>query len=491
MAVASATSTPGGVLAVAPPAPSATPLPAGPSQPAGGPSSEHVEIASSTERSPAPFVLFGALLFALAAAAGHVLRSDPTLLRRLVPGGGSASGTAPTLRQTAYATAGGPPPVGDAVTTLTGSEPHTFTGTEPHTLNGHTLTGQTLTDFVDPNSVAPTLNGAAQTSAGGLGGQDGGLGRLGEVSGGFDSLGKSSLASPDMGGFGGAESLHEAPQTNLPETTSEAPQDVDTSQTAARPTDYQLRPITEADIAPEIAHGGGLGGGQGSDPLARGLGPFGSELASGQGGFGSDAGSAAGQISGGQGGLGGAQGSDLLARGTGVPADALAHAPSGSIAPVDSGLGGVHGSGAGTSGDGNSLLGRGLTPGGLDLAGLPTNGAPGDLGVQGGLGGHQGAGDPLARGVTPGSGGPLDSVARTVVTPDAALSDAGPVWLAAGALARAGSLDWDTEDPQDERPTRVREPLSMTYPCPSCQRQLPFGPRFCGYCGEPLDKTIA
>jgi hypothetical protein len=48
-------------------------------------------------------------------------------------------------------------------------------------------------------------------------------------------------------------------------------------------------------------------------------------------------------------------------------------------------------------------------------------------------------------------------------------------WLGAGALARAPRQD----------------PLPKTYRCPACRKPLVYGHRFCGYCGEPLDKTLA
>jgi hypothetical protein len=50
-----------------------------------------------------------------------------------------------------------------------------------------------------------------------------------------------------------------------------------------------------------------------------------------------------------------------------------------------------------------------------------------------------------------------------------------PSWLGAGALARAPRQD----------------PLPKTFRCPACRRSLVYGHRFCGYCGEPLDKTMA
>jgi hypothetical protein len=368
-------------------------------------------------------------------------------VRRLVTGSDSSRGGAATLRQPDCATAGAPtPPVPDAVPTLTGLDSQTFTG--------HTDGGQTLTDFVDPDAVAPTLNGTAQSTAqagtGGLSGHDGGVNTLGKgAGGGLDDLGKTSLTGPDASGFGGAEPLSEAPQTSLPDPPSQVQADSDVSADAGRPSDYHARPPTEADFAAKVGHGGSIGGGQGSDVLARGLSPSGSELAS---------------------------------------------APSAPAAPVDSGLGGVHGGGS-LAGDGSNVLGRSPIPanlpsGGVDLAGLPAGTGPGDLGVQGGLGGHQGVGEPLARGPMPDHGGPFQSVAGTVTTPDAPLPEAGPAWLAPGALARAGSLDWD-DDRSDSQPTTVFQPLTRTYTCPSCRRNLPFGPRFCGYCGEPLDRTIA
>jgi hypothetical protein len=66
----------------------------------------------------------------------------------------------------------------------------------------------------------------------------------------------------------------------------------------------------------------------------------------------------------------------------------------------------------------------------------------------------------------------------TTTAPDGmtpAASGFEPSWLGAGALVRAPHV----------------EPLPQVYRCPSCRTPLSSRPRFCGYCGEPLDKTLA
>jgi hypothetical protein len=50
----------------------------------------------------------------------------------------------------------------------------------------------------------------------------------------------------------------------------------------------------------------------------------------------------------------------------------------------------------------------------------------------------------------------------------------GPSWLGAGALAKAP----------------VSDPLPRIVRCPACDKALTTSGRFCGYCGEPLDKTL-
>jgi hypothetical protein len=366
-----------------------------------------------------------------------------------------------------YATAGGPPPTGpDAVTTLTGSE---------NLLQGDsTIRTDTLIDFVDPNSVSPTLG--AQPS-GGLGGLDGGLNNLGNGSnGGLDSLAKGGAHGGGSSGFGGGseglgQQLSPDPSGHAADVQADLKESMESS---TRPTDYKLRPLTPADMAPQPAPGGGIGGGQGGDLFARGISPSGSELAGANG--------SGGGFGGGQGGLGGSQGGDLLARGVGAPTDAIVNAGGNVSGPVDPGLGGMQG--------GSGSMARGLTPDDMNLAGLPTIGSPADLGFQGGLGGQPHVGDALARGLTPGGDSIMD-VAGTVGTPDTGVIGASPIWAAAGAFARAGGLDLGADETASEEPTRAHEPLTQTFECPSCRRQLAFGPRFCGYCGEPLDQTMA
>ncbi len=67
---------------------------------------------------------------------------------------------------------------------------------------------------------------------------------------------------------------------------------------------------------------------------------------------------------------------------------------------------------------------------------------------------------------------PASAVSQTVGN---GIGGASAAWLLAGAFARA------------ESPT----PLPRTVNCPSCARSLPYGHRFCGYCGDPMDKTLS
>ena len=381
------------------------------------------------------------------------------MLRRLVPGHGSGHG-GDALRRAHAAAGGTPAPTPDAYTTLTG---HESLRQGDVTLD-RTADSQTLTESLKTEQVSNTIGG--------------------QFSGGADGLGKGGFDSHVANGFGGGEDvlgehLTADPSANAAEIQADMK---GTTESPARLIDYDVRPTTSADAVPQAPSGGSLGGNQGSDLLARGGGFSGSELASGNGASGSGFGGAQGGI-GGDGGLGGSQGADAFARGSGAPSDVLANAGGSSPASVDSGLGGVHGGGT------SDPMARSLLPDGVDLARLPSTGAPGDLGMQGGLGGESGARDALARGLTPGGGAPGLDGAGTVVASSGG-PGAGPIWLAAGALARAGGADAPLEEPAPERPTGTLFAPVRTLPCPSCQRQLHFGHRYCGYCGEPLDKTM-
>jgi hypothetical protein len=421
------------------------PTPA-PTQPSG-----QVEVASSPFSDPSPFVLFGTLLFALAAAAGQVLRGDPTFFRRVVQGGlngvrgggqGAAGGNG--LLKSPPTTSGAHH-AGSAWTDSYDTSAHDG----PVTYPGVTQAGFTQATTPSGYPGAPDIGmTTAGQPAGGLGGSGGGLHNIsGGSSGGLDGFARgapggldgSAFNSPDAGlghdlvgdavGHGGDVQADAMGQTQG-------------SHSPTRPTDWGLHGPSPADGAPQAPSGGSLGGGSHGGEFARAAGGPGAELAHGANSSG-------------------------LANGS---------------------LGGSHG-----LGNGGGTLGRGLTPG-LDLASMPSTGVP-DGGLQGGLGGSLGGdaglGDALARSVAPPDPGALANAGSAGATGAEAVGNVGgpgPAWLAAGALARAGGLAFTDDDEADE--TREHPLAARTYQCPGCSRTIVFGYRFCGYCGEPLDKTL-
>jgi hypothetical protein len=364
-ATATSTATAIVVAAVADPPAEATPLPPTPepTEPAG-----EVEIAGSPLSDPSPFILLGTLLFALAAAAGQVLRADPGMFRRFVDGL-------------------------DGVRRLTG-----------RSIGGGAGAG-----------TAPAIQ-----SAGGLGGHGGGLDGLTKGSpNDFDRFAKGAPTGFEAGGFGGGD-----PGLGGDVAMNAGGQVVDVqadslNQNALRPTDWGTGGPPPAESAPRAPVGGSLGGGADGSELGRISAGSGSELASG--------------------GLGGTHGGDPLARGVGVTGDALAN-------------------------------GAGLpsTPGPQDVALQSTSGGEADLAER--L-------DNLARSISSVEGANVADAGTTAASDRAASSATGfePSWLGAGALARAPRQD----------------PVPRTFRCPQCRRPLVYGHRFCGYCGEPLDKTLA
>jgi hypothetical protein len=225
----------------------------------------------------------------------------------------------------------------------------------------------------------------------------------------------------------------------------------------AQPADLSVNGPADPRISGGLS-GSQIGGGQGGDLFARGAAGPGHELANGlspsvhqpaaslnvsgheiaQGsGFAPDHGTlSAGQGAGSQiGGGHGAVGGDLFAKAPAAPPD---------VADMGSG------------------------PGASDIAFGGTAGAEADLAD---------SLDALARSVSPGAvTPPVDG--GVIAAGDGATMAASafdPAWLSAGALARSAH----------------QEPLPPVFRCPACRKPLAYGHRFCGYCGEPLDKTLA
>jgi len=326
-----------------------------------------VEIAGSPLADPSPFILLGTLLFALAAAAGQVLRADPGMFRRF------AHGFDGVRRLTGYSGAGG-----------------AGAGTTP-----------------------------GSQAAGGLGGYAGGPDGLTKGSpNGSDRFAKGTPNGFDASSFGGDPSLGGDVSAKALGQVVNVQADA-LNQSALRPTDWGTSGSLPAEGSPHAPAGGSLGGGFGGGELGRMPAGSGSELASG--------------------GLGGAHGADPLARGVGVTGDALANG-----------------------------------------AGLPSTPGPQDVALQGTSAGEADLAerlDNLARSIPSGDGANVADAGTTAASEHTASSAAGfePSWLEAGALARAPR----------------QHPLPRAFRCPRCRRPLVYGHRFCGYCGEPLDKTLA
>lgn len=529
--------TPTPVVAAAiaePTAPAPTPVPTDePTVPVG-----EAIISAAPLPVPNPIILLGTLLLALAAAAGQVFRNDPNVLRRLLHGFDGVRG------RPAYATSGsgaGPEPFDqdahqtsgriDAYQTLDGSASSTYPGL-------------TQADALHEYANASTLSG--DQTAGGLGGQVGGAEAW--SNGATDALAKSAGHGPPANGFGQANGFEQAngiaqangfeqvngfdgshPGSADPSMGQDLPKQA-VGQGASSPADAVGQHGTKiadlngggsgSDAFSKAHSGGSFGGSTGDASFAKGPVGAGSEMAhSGLGGSSQGVGSGADLAHGGlggttdgiggaQGGLGGSAGSDALARPSFGAGNVLASGAEGAGQAIgDGGLiapdapGQVASSGAGPSADGIG----------------------GDLGSSG-LGGSQGfgqGGDTLAKSLTPpvdpaqaapplggtdgvvqasidvdpGLSQSLDDLARSLPPVDEATSAGstdgislaspepvgvvaggfGPAWLAAGALARA----------------TLPDPLQRTVRCPACDRSLALPSRFCGYCGEPLDKTLA
>ena len=463
-ATSTPTSTPIGAAAIAE-APGTPPTePSEPIEPAGD-----TELASSPFSDPSPFILLGTLLFALAAAAGQMLRTDPSMLKRMVtghdgvrraPGSGGGVGTSAQSIETS-----GPPRDpsarwSDGYDMAAGGVHVTYPG-DASTAFSHGQTG------VSPSGGQP---------AAGLGGHGGGLDSMAKGSaggfdtlakgsaGGFESLSSGSPGSGEVSSFGGGEvsAGHDVAANagaQPPEISAETLGDA-----GSRPTDLGIGDPAPGEPVVESPGGGSLGGGGGE--FARGPVGAGTELANN--------------------GLGGSQGGDVLARGTGSPSDAIARgagSPGNGFGQLSSvsgdpgSAGSLLGGGPEVPG-GESALASGLTPSG-EVGSLPTGTDVQDVALQS----SAGAGGELAE--------RLEKLARTISSSAGAMADVGaetapseakgaasgfePSWLGAGALARAPRQD----------------PLPKSFRCPACRRSLVYGHRFCGYCGEPLDKTMA
>ena len=430
-ATPTATSTPvvQAVVATAPPA-TATPLPTPePTEPSG-----EVEIAASPTTDPSPYVLLGTLLFALAAAAGQVLRGDPGMIRRLVNG---FDGVRRVAGQGGGGGNGAPKPA--AATSLPHDAP--FDWTAPHnTVSGHgqmtapdvrydhTLSGLSHAPDAASSSLASQPSGALGGHGGAVGGHGGGL----------DGLAKGAPGSFDASGFSGGN-----PGTGYDVAANAGGHGGDLQadaigQSSSHLTDWGSSSPSPADGAPKAHAGGSPGGSGGTESLGKGVG--GGEAARMPGSLGSEV--ANGQVGGSHGGDSLARGeSDVFAKGAGGSGNGLAHASALSGDPsLSSGVGGGSGLGGGAAELSESL-------------------------------------DALARSLSEVNGSAVAD-AGTTAAPEgmtSAASGFGPSWLGAGALARAPHA----------------EPLPKAFHCPACQRTLTYGHRFCGYCGEPLDKTLA
>jgi hypothetical protein len=466
-ATSTATSTPVAIAAIAEPPATPPSAAVGPIEPAGD-----VEIASSSSSDPSPIVLLGTLLLALAAAAGQMLRANPGMFRgiangldgvRREPGAGAGGEIVTESAESASPPCDPPTHWSDGYDTVSGNGQ----ATHPTSMRGELPTAQ---------GQAP--DGATQMSSkpashlGGHGGADGlaksgpnGLDNLVKSTpNGFDSLGSggsggevSNLSGGGAGGdvssFGGGDAgVGQDVAANAGGQFNEVNSDA-LGDGPSHPTDWgHCDPLPAEPVAQAPAGGSLGGGGNAGGNLARVPVGGGSELA--------------------QSGLGGSGGADVMARGVGG-SDLLAHGSGGpghgfgqvsvfggDPATAGTGLGGNHAlDGAG------ELLGQGPAP-----AGDPSSVAAGpEAHLAESL-------ETLAQSVTS-----LDpaTVAGAGTTPpgepSVAAGGLGPSWLGAGALARSGH----------------QEPLPKTFRCPQCRRPLVYGHRFCGYCGEPLDKTMA
>jgi hypothetical protein len=404
-------------------------------------------VAGAPLSDPHPFVLLGTLLFALAAAAGQVLRSDPRLFRRMVDGFDGvrrATDLAPgSGTSTASTGAAGPVP----------DPQHGTTG------------GTTGSAASDPVADWPT--------------------------GTFDDVSVDGPAAPDRVGVTSADSY----------ATLDGTQHVDPSTLSSQP------PDASSQMAPQQAGGadgqaGGQASGQGSglDNIAKGqagsFDGFAKTIPDGVDGFAeggsplSNPGPASSPAAPADGSVGGhASGAgDHLAKGAGPSGDAfgteIGTNGNGFAQAADSAGQGGPATGIGGSQGSAGKVAFGATPpvDGTGLAGPP---GPPDGGLSSGPGVDAGLSESLealARSLPPTHGvGTANAGSEAAVDPShSTLRGFEPSWLGAGALARA---------PRPELPAAL--PSARTFSCSACGRQLTYGHRFCGYCGEPLDKTMA
>lgn len=105
--------------------------------------------------------------------------------------------------------------------------------------------------------------------------------------------------------------------------------------------------------------------------------------------------------------------------------------------------------------------------------------APGSTGGHGGEAGLHDSLDDLARSLSPTDGlTTAEPQPPGPEAPPASTGGLGPSWLGAGALGRAPS-------------THPRTWPVLSSICPACHKRLPRRSRFCGFCGECLDRTMA
>ena len=431
--------------------PTATHTPAAPAPEPTVPSGE-VEIAASSPLSdPSPFVLLGTLLFALAAAAGQVLRGDPRMIRRITEG---FDGVRRSVTHSAGDGKPGPDP-----SSAPSHDTQPRWATQYDTVSGGGQTVGADASFAN-GSTGLSRSPSVASTGGGAGGGVGGSG-----------------ASGGLGGHaGGGDGFAKAASNGMDNLAQAASQSDGFAKAAGNGMDSFAKVGTQAP---------GLGGGQSSFGYDVAADALGHSAQVPPDGFGQNGLSPTDWSSGGTGGpspsdaipqapAGGSLGGSHGSLGGGSAGD-LARLPnSGGSGLANGSLGGGHG-----VGQGGDLLARGAAPS-PDLASLPQTPAQPDIAFQGATGSESALAeslDRLARAL-PHADGAGPASFGTVTAPEGAAPSAGafgPSWLGAGALARA---------PQTPLPPK-------TFFCPSCTRTLGYGHRYCGYCGEPLDKTLA
>jgi hypothetical protein len=412
------------------------------------PSGETLVGSASQPADPNPFVLLGTLLFALAAAAGGAFRGDPSLFRRLTrgldssrrPGLHGGDGTLRSLdgdfRQpapglTGFDTAGGLSPI--VSSPMSAGQPVTGPGVGSQANGGlggsggpGSLANGAPSGFDGFAQGAPNGFGADGFSASHLSSADPGVGQ--HLSGQVGDHGIGRQGFGQAPGHGGSFQASGPGGSVQPDALG---------QHGSGLSDWHTGGPSGSEAVAQGPSGGSLGGGQGGGGLAHGAGGSGSEFArSGLGGGSAD-------------GLGGVYGSDALAHGVG-----------------NSGFGGsALGGGHGSLGDGGALAHAPAPSGDFAGAGHVASQPAATPGP-----------DALAQNLTAPDGLPIPDPA-TLAAPEPPISSAsvpGPSWLGIGALARAGAPN----------------PLPRVICCTGCGRALGKPSRFCGYCGEPLDKTL-